>query len=166
MKPHGAIGAGGEDAVGEQGMGVAVEVEHRAETLHDRDGTSLRVGNAVSPRASTLPGEQLAQEHTESLAQQVSVSSEQKSYPTRQRQYPLSIRHDWEYPIDEVRPGACHSATRTRRAESARLARECDQSLLGARVAAYAHESMAEEAACEELLELALDETEIAEALL
>ncbi len=41
--------AGGEDAVGEHGVGVAVEVEQRAEALHEGDGT--RVGG-VRQRAA------------------------------------------------------------------------------------------------------------------
>jgi hypothetical protein len=52
MKTHGAVGAGGEDAFGEQGVGMAVEVEQRAEALHERDGTAVRVGDAVGPRRS------------------------------------------------------------------------------------------------------------------
>lgn len=84
MKLHGAVGAGGEDAVGEHGVGVAVEVEQRAEALHEGDGTRVRVGDAVGACASPLPGEQLGQEHTQCLAQEVAVSGEQKSHSTRQ----------------------------------------------------------------------------------
>jgi AraC-like DNA-binding protein len=43
-------------------VGVAVEVEQRAEALHERDGTAVRVGDSVGPCASPLPGKQLAQE--------------------------------------------------------------------------------------------------------
>jgi len=126
MKLHGAVGTGGKDAVGEHGVGVAVEVEQRTEALHEGDGTGVRVGNAVGACSSPLPGEQLGQEHTECLAQQFAVSGEQKPYPTRQRQYPLSIGHDGEYVVDEIDRGVCHSTTCARRAESAGFAQERD----------------------------------------
>jgi hypothetical protein len=122
---------------------MAVEVEQRSEALHERDGTAVQVGDAVGPCASPLPGKQLAQEHTENLAQQVAVSGEQKPHSTRQRQYPLTVGHDREYVVDEICRGTCHSATRAGRTKSAGLARERDQALLGARVATYAHEAMA-----------------------
>jgi hypothetical protein len=64
---------------------VAVEVEQRAEALHERDGTRVRVGDAVGTCSSPLPGEQLGQEHTECLAQEFAVSGEQKPHSTRQR---------------------------------------------------------------------------------
>ena len=75
----------GEDAIGEHGVGVAVEVTQRAEALHERDATRVRVGDAVGTCSSPLPGEQLGQEHTECSAQQFAVSGEQKPHSTRQR---------------------------------------------------------------------------------
>jgi len=98
--------------------------KQRAEALHERDGTAVRVGDAVGTRTSPLPGKQLAQEHTENLAQQVAVSGEQKPHPTRQRQYPLPVGHDREYVVDEICRGTCHPATRAGRTKSAGLARD------------------------------------------
>lgn len=84
MKLHGAVGGDGEDVVREYGVGVAVEVEQRTEALHEGDGTGVRVGDAVGACSSPLPGEQLGEEHTQCLAQEVAVSGEQKPHSTRQ----------------------------------------------------------------------------------
>jgi len=110
-------------------------------------------------RAAPLPGEHLAQEHTEHLSEEVAIAREQEPHLTRQRQHPLSVRHGREHVHDEVRRGAGHPSTCARRAESSGLARERDQHLLRARRTAHAHKAMTEQATGEELLELALDET-------
>jgi len=139
--------------------------KQRAEALHEGDGTRVWVGDAVCACASPLPGEQLGEEHTQCLAQEVAVSGEQKPHSTRQLRYSLSTGHDWEYAVDEIGRGVCHSTTRARRAESAGLARERDQALLGTRVTPDADEAVAQEATGEELLELALDELWVAKAV-
>jgi hypothetical protein len=126
----------------------------------------VRVGDAVCACASPLPGEQLGEEHTQCLAQEVAVSGEEKPHSTRQWQYPLSVGHDGAYAVDEIGRGVCHSTTRARRAESAGLARERDQALLGTRVTPDADEAVAQAATGEKLLELALDESRIAKAVL
>jgi hypothetical protein len=67
---------------------VAVEVEQRVKALHERDGTAVRVGDAARACSPTLPGEHLAQEYADDLAQQVAVAGEQKPHLARYRQYP------------------------------------------------------------------------------
>jgi hypothetical protein len=83
VKSNGAVGVSREHTVGEQGVSMAVEVEQRAKALHERDGTAVRVGDAVRARSATLPGEHLVQEHADDLAQQVAVAGEQKPHLTR-----------------------------------------------------------------------------------
>ena len=69
---------------------------------------------------------------------------------------------DVRWALDEVRSRSGHSAARARRTEAARLARERDEPL----ATAHAHETVTQQAAREELLELALDEARIAEPVL
>jgi hypothetical protein len=74
----------------ENGHDKSIEVQLVAvcralpEALHEGDGTRVRVGDAVCACASPLPGEQLGEEHTQCLAQEVAVSGEQKPHSTRQ----------------------------------------------------------------------------------
>lgn len=147
-------------------MCVAIEVEQGAEPLDERDRAAPRIFDAKGTGAATLPGEHLAQEHAEDPREQVAVAGDQEPDLPRQREHPLSVRDGREHAIDEVGRGAGHPATRARRAEAAGLARERDQPPGGAVVTAHAHEAVAEQAAREELLELALDEAWIAEPVL
>jgi len=71
-----------------------------------------------------------------------------------------------QYAVDKMRRGVVHAARVARRAQAARLARECDESVAAAFVAMHAHESMTEQAAFEVAVECILDETGIAEAVL
>lgn len=85
---------------------------------------------------------------------------------TRQRQHPLPVRHGREHVLDEVRRGSGHPTTGARGTESPGLSRKRDQPLFRAGATSYAYEAAAEQATSEELLELALNETWIAEAVL
>jgi hypothetical protein len=71
---HGAIGAGGESRRRGARRGRGSEVEQRAEALHEGDGTRVWVGDAVGACSLPLPGKLLGQEHTEGLAQKLSVA--------------------------------------------------------------------------------------------
>lgn len=93
MERDGAVRAGCEDTLGEQGVGVAVEVEQRAEPLHERNGAALRIADAMGVGAATLPGEHLAQEHAEEPREELAVAGDQEPDVPRQRQHPLPVRH-------------------------------------------------------------------------
>jgi len=123
----------------------------------------VRIGDAVGACASLLPGEQLGQDHTERSVQSLAVPVEWDPHSTRQQQYPLPIGHDGKYAVDEIGRGVCHSTTRSRRAESAGFARDATMGSSAHVSHRNADEAVAQEATGEKLLELALDESRIAE---
>jgi hypothetical protein len=136
-------GPAAKAAVGEHGVDVAVrlnsEPKRYTKVMAPACGSAMRWARA----RCRCQANYLARNTPRAWLNSSLSRAEQKPHSTRQRQYPLSIGHEGKYAVDEIGRGVCHSTTRARRAESAGLARERHQSLLGARVATYAHESMA-----------------------
>tara|TARA_R110002073_G_scaffold336458_1_gene533614 strand:- start:17453 stop:17752 length:300 start_codon:yes stop_codon:yes gene_type:complete len=57
-----------EDAIGQDVVKVAIEIQQRAKTLHKADGTTHGICDAEASCGSLLPGEHFAQGHVEYAA--------------------------------------------------------------------------------------------------
>ena len=58
----------GEDAIGQDIVKVAIEIEKRAKALHKADGTAHGICDAEASCGALLPGEHFAQGHVEYAA--------------------------------------------------------------------------------------------------
>jgi hypothetical protein len=117
----------------EQQVEVHVQVQRRAEALHQRY-------RAEHQRQRTRMGRQ------------------QKPQRVRQRQHPLPQRMLGQHLIGQPRGGLGHASCAARRAESALLATECDQLVGVTGHAAHALEALLQSAALQVGLELLLYE--------
>ena len=76
MKAEPALLVGGEDAVGDERVDVAVQVDRAAETLQEADGAAVGVGDAGGSGLAPQPGEDDAEEEGHDLGEELGVTRE------------------------------------------------------------------------------------------
>ena len=130
-----------------------VEVGRRTEALDQRDGAAMAF---VGLELGT--GQQMAREHAlhhmQHRRDQLGLCGQQHAKRDGQGQDPLPHRHVGNDVIHEVRRGLRHAPRAARRAEPATLAAERQQLVVTALGAAQPQESMRQDAALEEVVEL------------
>ncbi len=140
-------------------MEVDVEVQGRAEALNEGDGAALATRRApLAPCATAKRGEERTEKGAEDFAGEASVVGTAVAERVGQRENPLADGDFRENAVDEARSGVGHSATSTRGAEATPLAREGDEVVLAAGVAAEPQEAVSQDPAPEVPAKLLLDE--------
>jgi hypothetical protein len=98
----GARRVGYEEAVGQDAVGVRVEVQRAAEALEKGDGAGLSVNDPQSSTAVALPRKEEAQEHGEHLAEQLRLAGEPEAQVERKAQHPLAVGYGRQQVIDQA----------------------------------------------------------------
>ena len=129
------------------------------EALYERDGAALwRSHFPVLSRAPPEFGEEGTQEGAEHFARESRVVGTAITERVWKREHPLADRDFGQNAVDEVCRGLRHAVTAATWAKAPAFAREGDQAVEAAIVAAQAQEAMGEDAAAQEGMELLLDE--------
>jgi hypothetical protein len=128
-----------------------VDVRSRAEPLDRGDSTAAAAGDTAPARATPLEGQQRTDEHREHAPTEPLVVRECVAQAMRRGEHPLPDRQATEHIVHQVRGQGRHAAPGARRTEAAPLARERDQQIGAALVAAEAGEAARELAAGQEL---------------
>lgn len=132
-----------------------VEVERGAEALDDSHAAGFEdAAYPIRPRAPAQPSRDDADESAEHDAGECGVEGHAESKTERNGQHPLPHRDLGHDVITEMRGEVAHAAAETRRTEAAALARKRDEAVLSAAIAGDPNESMGQNAAPEERLDL------------
>ncbi len=155
MKHHRAGRGDLVHAVDHERVKVDVQVERGAEALDDGHAAGLEgAAYPVRPRAPPQPARDDADEGPQHDAGERGVEGHAESEPDGNGQHPLphgDVGHDV---IAKVRGEVAHAAAEARRTEAAALARKRDEAALSAAVAGDPNESVGQDAAPEERLDL------------
>ena len=139
---------------------MEVEVHCRAEALEEGDGAALLGAKAgLASGAASQLGEQSAQEGAKHVARKAGVVGAAVAERVGQGQHPLADGDHRQHAVDEVGGGVGHAATAAGGAEAAALAREGDDPLVMASVAAHPQEAVRGNAAAKIGAQLLLYET-------
>jgi hypothetical protein len=132
-----------------------LRVERGAEALDNGHTAGLEsAAYAVRPGAPPKPARHDSDENTQHDAGERGVERHAEPEAERNGQHPLSHRHAGHHVVAEVRGEVCHSTAEARRAEAAALAGKRDEAALPAAVAGDPDESMSQNPALEERLDL------------
>jgi hypothetical protein len=158
MKPDRSRRVTRKHPVEHQRVDVDVEIERSPEPLDDRDGASARLLEADRARVVPQQAEDGAEEDSGDPPAEVVIPRQPVPQSVRQTQDPLSDWNVGDDAIDQVGSAFRHPPATTTRAERAPLARERDEPIQGAPVAAKPREATSQEPAPEEVPKRALDE--------
>jgi len=136
---------------------VDVQIQRGAETLGNRQAAAPSITNPEAARAAPLEAEQRTSEDREDGATQAVVPGEHEAEPVGQAEHPLADGHPWQDGVDSEGGALSHAAAPTARAEPPPLAREGQEAIEPAALAAQAGEAVGQDPAREELAELVLD---------
>ena len=140
-------------------MEVRVELEvGRAERKHDDRAALAAALGLVAGEAAPVGPEHRAHEDSPDVRQALTVIGDAAAQLMRDRQHPLAQRNVWQNVVEQVACRLGHPATEARRAETARLAAERDETALVTRGASEHGEAAAEQTAVGVALELLADE--------
>ncbi len=142
-----------------------VEVQGTAEALDDGHDAALPVPRTPAVGAPAMERQERSDVDAEHGAGELVVPREEIAEAERQGEHPLPYRHTREHGVDEVRRLRGHPPPAAARAEPAALARERDEPLERAVATPDAREAARQDAAGEELAQLALDEVGEASAV-
>jgi hypothetical protein len=155
MEDHPVRWRGLEHAVDDHAVKVQVRIERRAEAVDE--GHRAETGGGTRPRAvGAQAGLHRAQEELQGRTLELGVAFQEVAQPLGHGQYPLPQRQLWQDVIGQMRGGLHHAPRVARWAHAASLARERDQEIVPARVAAGASEAASQDAAFQVAAELAL----------
>lgn len=136
-------------------MEVHVEPQRRVAALHDAHRPCVRPRLRGQPelllRATAKGAAELHDERLEHGPTEIAVVPAQHPQSPRQRADPLPYRYLGDHLLDEVHGRVAHAATEAGGAETPALAREGDETLEAASLAADAYTSVLEQAAAEHL---------------
>ncbi len=135
-----------------------VQLQRRAEALHEGDGPAGRLSQSPSTHAPPLPRKQHAQARLQRRRDEVRTTAERKADSDGKREHPLSIRRAGQHAVDEVGRGILGATRGARWADAAALARKRHQQLVSAGAAANAREAASEHAAADHAVEFTLDD--------
>ncbi len=142
-------------AVEHHDVKVHIEVEARAEALHERDGAGLRL--AAGDAMCAVSPEHGLDEDAHQRGKHVGLEGREATQLERQREDPLTNGHRGQHPVDQVCCGARHAPCRAAWANASTLAREGHEQIVAAAVAMAAHESVGKDAAAQVPAKLLLD---------
>lgn len=131
-----------EDAVGDGGVVVDIQVQAAPEALRKADRRAAALRDAEGACTLALGAEDLADEDAADGRKCAVVAGKQKPELERHAQDPLPDRHLWEHAIDEVRGRPAHAPGIAGGANPAALAREGDEQLARALTATGAQEAV------------------------
>lgn len=158
VKSDRAVIVASEHAVKHQGMQVHVQVQRRAEPLHDDHGATAPVGDPPPTGMAAVPAQNRPYEHRNHRTAKRMVPRQGIPHPRRQRQDPLPDRHIGKHVVHQVRRALGHTPAAATRTEAPALARERDEPLLAARRAPETREPRRQAATRQEVLKRALNE--------
>jgi GGDEF domain-containing protein len=95
-----------EGAVGHEHVKVDVQLQRRAEALHEGDGAAGRLAQSTSPHAPPLPGKQHAQTRLQHRCDQVRPSAHREADGNGEREHPLPVRRTGQHAVDAFIQGA------------------------------------------------------------
>ncbi len=140
-------------------MKVDVGVQGAAKSLNQSHGSAVRLLDAAALTSSaTRRGEHRSHEHLKDGAHEGRVVRETVAKGKGEGEHPLADRHLGKHAIDQMRSRVGHAPAAARRAERTPFARIRHEPILAAIIAVNANEAVREDAAVEELPQLALDE--------
>jgi len=158
VKPEGAIGRRGEDAVEGERVSMHIELEPRAKTLDGRDAAPLAGAEPPPPGAAPVLAQDGPHEYPEDGATERVVEGEPVAEPVGHGEHPLAHGDGGEDRLHKMGGALGHAAATAARTDRACLAREGHEPLERAVVAAHAREAVDEQSAAEEAPELPGDE--------
>jgi hypothetical protein len=158
---RGLVGLADEDAVGDDAVGVWIQVECGPGLMQEAHRSRHHPRKAVGPRQAALPHEDGAHQDPDGRAPERGVAGEREAQRARDAEHELTERHRRDHLRDEVQGLVVHPARLTRGAEPA-LAAEGQQPLVATGPTSDPGEATSEAAALEVSSELPLDEARVA----
>ena len=113
----------GEDAVGNEAVGVRVQIQGRARLMQEADRARHHLREAVGPGLPALEHEDGADRDADYAASELGVASEQEPQRSRHGEHPLTERHGRDHLLAQVQREVVHATRLARRAQPT-LARE------------------------------------------
>ncbi len=147
------------DPVEHERVEVGRQIECRAEALDEGDRSTRALPNAeLLPSATTLIGEDRAQEGAENLGGKSRVPRTAIAERIGKSENPLTHRNFRQHPVDQMGRCVRHPPSTTRRTEPPPFTREGDEAIVTAAVAMDTQKAVRKHAALEVGAEFALDE--------
>jgi hypothetical protein len=123
-------------AIGDQEVEVNVQIDQTAEALHEGDGAGLGRSEAARTRDPPLPYRHRADDQAADPAGPRRLAGQAQPQGLGQREHPLAIRRAGQHAVEQMRRRVCHAACCAGRTDASAFAREGNQDLVVARLAA------------------------------
>ena len=148
------------DPVQEARVEMDVQVQARTESLNEGHRTrsrSVAVPDPRAPRPASVPVADRVHENSRERTQDLRVERRERTELERKREHPLTQGDRWQDAIDKRRGLVRHPSAGATRAHAPMLAREGNEEIVTAGVAARANEPVGEVPAPQVLAEFGFD---------